>query len=135
MATFTTANYQSLIKILGLRVEQIQSGSELRIKGDELEELDIKESTNFVGEVQQAISDYESAENDYNVNFESSDNNGISSVSVSGEYSMSFEGGAGYNSKYGNYTAAIRRHRDTITRLLNWDRTNPYSGSATKSVS
>lgn len=135
MATFTTANYQSLIKILGLRVEQIQSGSELRIKGDELEKLDIKESTNFVGEVQQAISDYESAENDYNVNFESSDNNGISSVSVSGEYSMSFEGGARYNSKYGNYTAAIRRHRDTIIRLLNWDRTNPYSGSATKSVS
>lgn len=137
MATFSETDYQALISILGLQIDQMESNSELRWKAEEIEKTDARLSTDFVGEVQRAIADYQQAENDYNVSYETDADTSIQSASVSGQFSVSYRGGGGggYSNKYGHLVAAKNRHRATIVRLLNWTRTNPYSGSVSKGIS
>ena len=133
-APFTEQNYQDIIKILGLNPAYIRDGSALRYRGGILEDLDAESSTDFVGEVQQAITDWNTASTARDAAIASDDSLGVQSQSVPGEYSLSW-GNRGGVAKYDNYLIAMRQAEQDILRLLQWDKTNRYSGRATKTFS
>lgn len=135
MATFSEADYQNLVDILNLGPEYLETASYLRNSGKYLEEQDVRLNTDNVTRVKEAIAGYLSAQSAYNAAIESDTALGVASQSVQGEYSITWANGNAAAQKYSNYTVAMRRHKATITRYLNWTRSNPYSGRVTKGVS
>ena len=133
-APFTDQNYQDIISILGLDPSYIRSGSTLRYQGGNLEDLDAEQGTDFVSEVQQAITDYQTAQSARDAAIASDDAIGVQSQSVPGEYSLSW-GNRGAIARYDRYQIAMRNAQQTIIRLLRWKETNRYSGRATKTIS
>lgn len=135
MATFTSLDYQDIVDILELDPVQLEPESELRSAGTVLEEQDARLGTDNVAKVQNAISAYKTAEAAYNTAFESDTALGIAEQEVDGEYRIEWNTKGASASKYNNYLAAMRRHKALIRRYLQWTRSNPYSGTVTKSVS
>lgn len=135
MATFSDQNYQDLIDILGLPPSELEQYSDLRQKARRLEDRDVRLQTRNVGRVQKAIYDYLKAEESFNCAFESDDDLGTSSASVSGEYSVSYSQGGLARSRYLNYQAAMNRNRQTIIRYLQWIESSPYTGRVLRGVS
>ena len=134
-APFTEQNYIDIVDILRLNPDYLENGSDLRDRGQYLENQDARLSTDMVGKVQTAIADYLTAQSAYNTAIEGDDALGVSSQSVSGEYSVSWAKGSAANTKYSNYLIAMRRHYQTIVQYMRWDKTGPYSGVVSRTIS
>ena len=117
MATFTEQNYQDIVDILNLRPEQLELNSTLRTQGRILEEQDARLTLDNVTKVTDAITAWQGYDTAKTAAIATDDSLGVSSQSVSGEYSVSWANGAS-SEKYANYDILMRKQAAIITRYL-----------------
>lgn len=122
---FTTEDYQNLIIILRLSPTEIVAGSLLREKGVELEEIDLQNLTDFVGEVQTAIINWITVNDEKNTAIATNTSIGIKRQRVEKEYEVEYEKG-GVLARYDSYEIRKRQYEADIIRLLQWNVTSRY---------
>ncbi len=124
-APFTIEDYQNLTIILRLPPTEITEGSLLREKGTDLEEIDAQNSTDFVGQVQTAISDWFTVDGEKITAIATDTGMGVKRQRVEREYEIEY-GSRGSSAQYDSYEIRKRRFEAEIIRLLQWDVTSRY---------
>jgi len=118
--------------MLDLPPYELEVNSYLRRKGQILEQQDTRLTLTNVDKVIEAIAQYQSVLSDYQTASDADDAIGVSSQSVPGEYSVSWDG---KKNKYDNYFMQMRRYQDLVRRYLRLDRYSRYTGKVGVTIS